>query len=165
MIGYYLAKKKVVVVTGDTTGMPAFAAKGAKRAGGFVIGISPAASLSEHVNKYRLIYTHTDFTIYTGFGYSGRNLLFIRSTDAMIFVAGRIGTLNEFTIAFEDHKPMGVLIGTGGMSEEFQHILEIAKRGKANIVFDDDPKRLVDKVVEMAKISNAESKKLAKNVE
>jgi len=69
----------------------------------------------------------------------------------MIFVAGRVGTLNEFTIAFEDKKPIGILTGTGGISDELDHILEVAKRGHPRIVFDDDPKRLVDKVLEMTK--------------
>lgn len=138
-------------MTGDTTGMPYEAAKGAKAGGGFTVGISPAISYVEHVKKYQLPHRYTDFVMYTGFGYSGRNLLFVRSTDAMIFVCGRIGTLNEFTIAFEDKKPVGILTNTGGVTEELDHLLTVAKRGRHKIIFDDDPKRLVDKVYAMAK--------------
>ena len=58
-----------------------------------------------------------DLIIYTGFDYSGRNLLLVRSADAVIEVCGRIGTLNEFTIAFEDQKPVGVLEHCGGTSK------------------------------------------------
>lgn len=140
-----------MVVTGDTTGMPYEAAKGAKRAGGFTVGISPAATYREHVYKYRLPHKYTDFVMYTGFGYSGRNLLFIRSADAVIFVCGRIGTLNEFTIAFEDKKPIGILTNSGGISNDIEHLLEISKRGMGKVVFDDDPKKLVEKVIELAK--------------
>lgn len=150
-MGKYIAKKGAVLVTGDTTGMPYEATKGAKAAGGFTVGISPAISYVEHVRKYQLPHRYTDFVMYTGFGYSGRNLLFVRSTDAMIFVCGRIGTLNEFTIAFEDKKPIGVLTDTGGITEEIDHLLTISKRGRKNIVLDHDPKRLVDKVFAMAK--------------
>ena len=50
-IGKLLAKRGVVVVTGDTTGIPLEAAKGAKEAGGFVVGISPASSYLEHAKK------------------------------------------------------------------------------------------------------------------
>lgn len=150
-LGQYLAKKKVVVVTGDTSGIPLAAAKGAKQAGGFTVGISPASSYIEHVKKYKLPYRYTDFAMYTGFGYSGRNLLFIRSTDAVIFICGRIGTLNEFTIAFEDKKPIGVLTETGGISDELDHLLTLAKRGRAKIVFDHDPKTLADKIIKLAK--------------
>lgn len=151
-LGFYLAKKGIVVVTGDTTGIPFSAAKGAKRGGGFTVGISPASSYLEHVKKYKLPQRYTDFSMYTGFGYSGRNLLFIRSTDAVIFICGRIGTLNEFTIAFEDKKPIGVLTESGGISDELDHLLTMAKRGRARIVFDDDPKKLADKVIKLAKI-------------
>jgi uncharacterized protein (TIGR00725 family) len=150
-LGYYLAKHDIVIVTGDTTGMPFHAAKGAKQAGGYTVGISPASSYREHVRKYHLPHRYTDFVMYTGFGYSGRNLLFIRSTDAVIFVCGRIGTLNEFTIAFEDKKPIGILTGTGGVSEEIDHLLTISERGRQNIVFDDDPERLVKKVLALAR--------------
>lgn len=150
-LGFYLAKKGIVVVTGDTTGIPLSAAKGAKKAGGFTVGISPASSYLEHVKKYKLPYRYTDFSIYTGFGYSGRNLLFIRSTDAVIFICGRIGTLNEFTIAFEDKKPIGVLTESGGISDELDHLLTLAKRGRAKIVFDNDPKILADKIIKLAK--------------
>jgi uncharacterized protein (TIGR00725 family) len=149
-MGKYIAKQGAVLVTGDTTGMPYEAAKGAKAAGGFTVGISPAIS---YVRKYQLPHRYTDFVMYTGFGYSGRNLLFVRSTDAMIFVCGRIGTLNEFTIAFEDKKPIGVLTETGGITEEIDHLLTVAKRGRKNIVLDHDPKRLVEKVMAMAKES------------
>gem|GEM_PF-582498 len=149
-IGYCLARQGAVVVTGYTTGIPFEAAKGAKRAGGFTVGVSPASSLHEHVKKYRLPNKHTDFAIYTGFGYSGRNLLFIRSTDAVVFVSGRIGTLNEFTVAFEDKKPIGILTGTGGVSDEIDHLLEVARRGRAKIVFDDDPERLAKKIIALA---------------
>lgn len=150
-IGYLLAKKGIVVVTGDTTGIPDFAARGAKKAGGYTVGISPAASYREHIKKYRLPYRNTDFAIYTGFGYSGRNMLFIRSTDAVIFICGRIGTLNEFTIAFEDKKPIGVLTETGGVSEEIDHLLEVSKRGRNKIVLSSDPADLVNKIVALAK--------------
>ena len=78
-------------------------------------------------------------------------MLFIRSTDAVIFVHGRIGTLNEFTIAFEDKKPIGILTNSGGISDELDHLLTVAHRGRHEIVFDEDPKRLVEKVLKMAR--------------
>lgn len=147
LVGFYLARNGAVVVTGDTTGIPYQAAKGAHNAGGFTVGISPASTFQEHVRKYKLPHKYEDFVMYTGFGYSGRNLLFIRSTDAVIFVNGRMGTLNEFTIAFEDKKPIGILTGTGGIVDELDHLLEISKRGRNKIIFDDDPKNLVRKVL------------------
>lgn len=148
-IGRLIAKAGMVLVTGATTGIPYYSAKGAKEAGGIVIGLSPAESKAAHVKVYHLPLDYHDLIIYTGFGYSGRNLLLTRSADAVITVYGRIGTLNEFTIAFEDKKPQGVLTGTGGTSDELEHILKIAHRGNGKAVFDPDPKSLVAKVIKL----------------
>lgn len=148
-IGRLIAERGYILVTGATTGAPYWAAKGAKEAGGFVIGISPAYSKIQHVKTYRLPVDYHDIIIYTGFGYSGRNLFFTRSCDAVITVCGRIGTLNEFTDAFEDEKPQGVLTGLGGTTDMIPEILEKAGRGYGKVVFDADPEKLLDKVVEM----------------
>lgn len=148
-VGRQIALSGAVCVTGDTIGIPHAAAHGAKAAGGVTAGISPAMSRQEHLRKYRLPNDEMDLVIYTGFQYSGRNLLFIRACDAVIFVCGRIGTLNEFTIAFEDKKPIGILTETGGMSDEIEHIISVAQRGSGKVVYDSDPKKLVQKVMAM----------------
>jgi uncharacterized protein (TIGR00725 family) len=150
-IGALIAVRGMVLVTGATTGIPYWAAKGAKEAGGIVIGLSPAVSKAAHIKTYRLPTDYHDLIIYTGFDYSGRNLLLTRSADAIITIYGRIGTLNEFTIAFEDKKPQGVLTGTGGASDELLEILKVAHRGMGKVIFDDDPKALISKVVDMMK--------------
>ncbi|MBI2037010.1 MAG: LOG family protein [Candidatus Liptonbacteria bacterium] len=148
-VGRLIAKYGMVLVTGATTGTPYWAAKGAKEAGGIVIGLSPASSEAEHLKKYHLPVDYHDLIIYTGFEYSGRNLLLTRSSDAVITLCGRMGTLNEFTIAFEDDKPIGVLEGSGGITNELRHLLDIAKRGPGKVVFDRDPEQLLLKVVQM----------------
>ncbi|OHA00604.1 MAG: hypothetical protein A3H71_02850 [Candidatus Sungbacteria bacterium RIFCSPLOWO2_02_FULL_48_13b] len=150
-LGKQIAEHKAVLVTGATTGAPFWAAIGAKDAGGFVIGVSPAANEKEHVEKYELPLDYHDLIIYTGFGYSGRNLLLTRSADAVILTCGRIGTLNEFTDAFEDQKPIGVLEGSGGVADEIRDIVENAHRGPGKIVYDSDPKTLVEKVLELVR--------------
>src|SRR3989338_2160821 len=159
-LGKVIARAGCVLVNGATTGTPYEAAHGAKDAGGMVIGISPASSKKEHVNKYKLPLDYLDLIIYTGFNYSGRNLLLTRASDAVLFVSGRIGTLNEFTIAFEDKKPIGVLTGTGGIIDALDEILAIARRGSRNIVFDSDPKRLVAKVLKILKKNDKLVKKI-----
>lgn len=149
LLGEEIVKQGGVLVTGATIGVPLWAAMGAKEAKGFSIGLSPASSEVEHVKKYHLPTDLFDIIIYTGFGYSGRNLLLTRSADAVIISCGRMGTLNEFTIAFEDNKPIGVLIGTGGISDEIKTIVEKAHRGSHNIVFDSNPKNLVGKLIKL----------------
>jgi len=150
-LGRQIALHKCVLVTGATTGAPYWAAIGAKEAGGFVIGISPAATEKEHVEGFELPLDYHDLIVYTGFGYSGRNLLLTRSADAVILTCGRIGTLNEFTDAFEDNKPIGVLEHTGGVADEVRDIVATAHRGPGKIVYDSDPKILVEKVLELVR--------------
>ncbi len=150
-LGRQIIKQKAILVTGATTGTPYWAAIGAKEEGGFVIGLSPAFSEKEHAEEYKLPLDYHDIIIYTGFGYGGRNLLLTRSADAVIITCGRIGTLNEFTIAFEDNKPIGILTGTGGMADEIKDILAKAHRGMGKTVFDSDPKKLVEKILELVK--------------
>jgi uncharacterized protein (TIGR00725 family) len=150
-LGRLIAERNMITVTGATTGAPLWAAKGAKEAGGIVIGISPAATKREHVETYKLPLEYHDLIIYVGGGYSQRNLILTRSADAVITVGGRIGTLNEFTDAFEDKKPQGVLLGEGGTTEDIKKILEDAHRGMGRVVFDTDPAALFDKVVALIK--------------
>ncbi len=148
-VGREIVRQNGVVVTGATSGIPYWAAKGAKEEGGISIGLSPAASEIAHVKSYRLPTDYFDLIIYTGFDYSGRNLILTRSSDAVITICGRMGTLNEFTIAFEDKKPQGVLLGTGGVADEIQGIIEKMHRGPGKVVYDTDPKELVRKVIEL----------------
>ncbi|MBI4160684.1 MAG: LOG family protein [Candidatus Yanofskybacteria bacterium] len=148
-IGQEIVKHGGILITGATKGIPDFAARGARDAGGISIGISPAASYAAHVRSYRLPTDNYDFIIYTGFDYSGRNLLLTRSADAVIICCGRIGTLNEFTIAFEDNRPIGVLEGSGGTADEIRHIVDAGHRGKGKIVYDSDPKRLIEKLIDL----------------
>lgn len=138
-----------VVVTGATTGFPLWAAMGAKEAKGTSLGFSPAASEREHVEVYRLPLDYLDLIVYTGFGYSGRDLLFTRSCDAIIIGCGRISSIHEFTIAFEDGKPIGILEGEWETDEQIRNIISNGHKVKENIVFDPDPKVLVQKVMDL----------------
>lgn len=153
-LGKEIVKQGGIVITGATTGVPYWAAIGAKEAGGISIGMSPANTKIEHVKKYKLPTEDFDIIVYTGFGYSGRNLLLTRSSDAVIISCGRMGTLNEFTIAFEDKKPIGVLIGTGGTADQVKEIVEKSNRGSGKIVYESDPKVLVEKVIRMIEEEN-----------
>ncbi|OGY66200.1 MAG: hypothetical protein A3A04_02305 [Candidatus Harrisonbacteria bacterium RIFCSPLOWO2_01_FULL_40_28] len=162
IMGREIAKRGLVLVTGATTGIPYWSAKGAKEEGGLVIGLSPAASEAAHLGVYHLPVDYHDLIIYTGFDYSGRNLLLTRTADAIITICGRMGTLNEFTIGFEDHKPIGVLEKTGGMADMLRDIVEGSHRGPGKVVFDSSPARLLDKVLEF--VEKEHVKKMGRRV-
>jgi uncharacterized protein (TIGR00725 family) len=152
-VGETIAKKGHVLITGATSGVPFEAAKAAKKAGGSNIGFSPAGTEIEHAKKYRLpmdpkIFDHI---IYTEAGYAGRNLLMVRSADATIMIDGRMGTMNEFTDAYEEDEIVGVLEGSGGTADLVRAILEAAGKGLRKVIFETDAERLVEKVIERIK--------------
>ncbi|OGK52557.1 hypothetical protein A2966_02295 [Candidatus Roizmanbacteria bacterium RIFCSPLOWO2_01_FULL_41_22] len=148
-VGKEIIRHNGVLVTGATSGTPYWAAIGAKEEGGIVVGLSPAASERAHIKSYRLPTDYHDLIIYTGFEYSGRNLLLTRSSDAVIVICGRMGTLNEFTIAFEDNKPIGILTKTGGTADMIKDIVAKVHRGPGKIVYDSDPKKLIEKLLKL----------------
>ena len=110
--------------SGATTGFPLWVAMGFKEIGGISVGISPAASEKEHVEVYKLPLDYMDLIMYTGFGYAGRDILMTRCADAVICGCGRIGTIHEFTIAFEDGKPIGIYEGPWETGTELKEILQ-----------------------------------------
>lgn len=159
-LGREIAAHDCVLVDGATTGFPLFAAKGVKSVGGIVIGLSPAMSEKEHLEKYKLPVDYHDLIIYTGFNYSGRNLLLTRSSDAVIVGCGRMGTINEFTIAFEDRKPIGILEGPWETDELLKEIIEKSHRAEEmrdKIVYAKSPKELLDKLIPIIEISKKEN--------
>lgn len=157
-LGREIARHDATIVTGATTGFPLWAAIGAKEAEGTSIGFSPAASEREHVEAFRLPVDYMDLIVYTGFGYSGRDLILTRSSDAALFGCGRIGTLHEFTVVFEDNKPIGILEGDWTTDETIKTILERSNRTYDKVVFDSNPKRLVEKIIELVKRDKAADK-------
>lgn len=146
-LGRAIARAGCVLVTGATTGLPHYSAIGAKEEGGVSIGFSPAATYQDHVYRYHLPTNYMDLIVYTGFGYTGRNLILTRSADAVVVVCGRIGTLNEFTVAFEDRKPLGVLEHSGGISDEIKELTEIAHKHQCRILYDSDPDKLIRGII------------------
>jgi hypothetical protein len=148
-IGREIARQGCVLVTGATTGCPHHASEGLDEIGGISIGFSPAASELSHIKTYRLPLKTYDVMVYTGFDYSGRNLLMTRAADAVIIICGRMGTLNEFTIAYEDGKPIGVLEGTGGTADLIRGLLDKPHRKGAPVIYDKDPKKLVQRLVKL----------------
>lgn len=156
-LGRVLAKSGVQLATGATTGFPLYVSQGFKEVGGFSFGLSPAASKLEHLNVYKLPLDYVDFVVYTGFGYPGRDLMLIKSSDAVIIGCGRIGTIHEFTIAWESGIPIGILEGEWATDEVIKDIIKNSNRENPLLAFDSDPEKLVEKVIAMAKNNYRES--------
>ncbi|HET6369595.1 MAG TPA: hypothetical protein VFG95_00265 [Nitrospiria bacterium] len=148
-LGRAIAGHGCVTITGACPGLPLESARGAKAAGGLVVGISPALSEWEHVKKYRSPLEHHDVLIFTGSGLMGREVVNIRSSDIVVIVGGRSGTLGEFSIAYDEGKLIGILLGTGGITSEIENIVKIVKkRTGAKIIYSEDPRSLVERLVD-----------------
>jgi uncharacterized protein (TIGR00725 family) len=146
-LGREIGRRGHIFINGACPGLPHDALLGAKEAGAFTIGISPAFSEYVHVNEYGSPLDN-EMMIYTGQGFMERDIINIRSSDGVVFISGGIGTLNELTIAYDEGRPMGVLTSTGGISDSVQMIIEklCLRSVPPNMVFDDDPARLLDKL-------------------
>jgi uncharacterized protein (TIGR00725 family) len=92
-----------------------------------------------------------DLIVYTGFGYAGRDLLLTRSSDAVICGCGRVGTIHEFTIAFEDNKPLGIYEGPWEMGDQLKEIVAKSHRVNNKIITTNDPKKMVEEIMSMIK--------------
>src|SRR5665213_3223405 len=146
--GAAIANSGHILTTGATVGLPYYAALGAKKAGGMSVGFSPAVSLREHLRKYRLPSDCFDFINFTGLHYVGRDLYLVQSSDAVITIGGRFGSLHEFTSALEAHKPCGILTGSGGTADQIIKLMEVLEPPDGSLViYDDDPERLVKRLV------------------
>lgn len=146
-LGTAIARRGYVLITGACPGMPHDAVKGAKEEGGVVVGVSPALNLEEHVMKYHSPTRGYDAIIYTGSGLMGREIENIRSCDVVVFAGGRSGTLGEFAIAYDEAKVIGVLEGTGGITEHLKKIISFVKKKTGSVIcYDTDPERLLDKL-------------------
>ena len=126
-VGQEIAKAGAILVCGGLGGVMEGAAKGAKEAKGITIGILPG-SQKEDANPY------IDIPIVTGIG-EARNLVVVRSSDAVIALPGKYGTLSELSFAMKLEKPV-IGISTWDISD---------KIAKAK-----DPKKAVELALELA---------------
>jgi uncharacterized protein (TIGR00725 family) len=147
-LGRAIAECDCVTITGACPGLPFESARGATAGGGLVVGISPALSEWEHIHKYDSPVDCHDVLIYTGSGLMGREVVNIRSSDIVIIIGGRSGTLGEFSIAYDEGKLIGILLGSGGITSEIKTIVRIIrKKTGARLIYGDDPHELVRRLI------------------
>lgn len=149
-LGKRIAERGCTIVTGACPGLPHAAVLGAHGAGGTSLGVSPALSREEHVNVYNSPLQPYSTMVFTGSGLMGRETHNIHSSDFVIFVGGRSGTLGEFCIAYDEGKLIGVLTHSGGISDEFAGIARLVKKETGStLVYDDAPEALIDACLEI----------------
>ena len=102
-VGAEIARHGAVLICGGLGGVMEAAARGAKQAGGLTVGIVPGVDARE-ANEF------IDVPVATGMG-EARNVLVVRSSDAVIAIAGSYGTLSEIALALKIGVPV-VGLGT-----------------------------------------------------
>ncbi len=163
-LGAIIAEHDCTLTIPATTGFPFWVAKGAHMNKGHIVGFSPAAHEQEHVSVYNLPTQYMNMIIYSGFGYAGSDLLLSRSSDAIIFGYGGLETVHEFWVAFQEDKPIGILKGDWDTDEILFGLLRgrEADFDHSRIIFDSDPRRLVEQMIKKAKEHKAQHHYLKK---
>lgn len=158
-VGRIIAQNNCILVTGACNGIPYEAVLGASDLSGESIGFSPAVDNNQHI-KYGLPVAGFSKIIYVPkeFDYSSnlfvcrkyRNISSAAFCDACIIISGRIGTLNEFTNAYDMEKVIGVLSDTGGVADDIIPwiIKTTDKKNGAVVLFDSKPEELIKKVLQ-----------------
>ncbi len=98
VLGRRLAEGGAIVVCGGGPGVMAAVCHGAQSAGGTTVGLLPGLDRAEGNPNLTI-------SIPTGLG-QGRNLLLVRSSDALIAVGGGFGTLSEIALALRTSTPV-----------------------------------------------------------
>lgn len=92
-VGQEIARRGGVLVCGGLDGVMKYAAKGAKQEKGLTVGILPGFSPDE-ANKF------IDIPIVTGLSHA-RNIIVVRSSNAIVALPGEYGTLSEIAFALK----------------------------------------------------------------
>lgn len=100
-VGAGIARRGGILICGGGGGVMEAAARGARSAGGIVLGILPGDS-PRSGNRYLTL------AVATGLG-EARNAVIARSADALIAVGGEYGTLSEVALALKMGKPVAGL--------------------------------------------------------
>jgi uncharacterized protein (TIGR00725 family) len=94
-VGYLLAKKHIILLSGGRGGVMEASCQGSKEGGGLSVGIVPGTEGNSFL----------DIIIRTGMG-QARNVILIESSDAVIAIGGGYGTLSEISFALKSGIPV-----------------------------------------------------------
>ena len=132
-VGRQLARKGATLVCGGEGGVMEAACKGAQDEGGLTIGILPTDS-RRTANPYISI------PIVTGIG-AARNVIVVKSAQAVIAIGGGYGTLSEIGFALKNQLPV-IGLNTWALSRR--------NEPDNSIIQVDDPVAAVDLAIELA---------------
>lgn len=143
-VGFLLAEKGAIVVTGGKGGIMESAAIGAKKANGTTVGIIKGNQRFRSNN-------FTDVEILTGMAADGFDeFMLVMMCDVLITIGGGAGTLEEIAIAYRNKKPIIALEKTGGWADKtIPECLD--ERETIKVCAVKSPEEAVEKALELAK--------------
>jgi len=141
-VGFEIARRGAVLITGGLGGVMEAASKGAKEGSGLVVGIIPQDNMMMS-NDY------CDVVVATGFGYA-RDFATAYSADAIIVVGGGVGTLIEMAAAYQKGTPVVAVKGTGGVADRFVDTY-VDDREMVRVLGEDSPERAVSRAFSLIK--------------
>ena len=131
-VGSAIARAEAIVVCGGLGGVMAAVAAGAAEEGGVVIGILPGSDPTDAAPGISI-------PLPTGLG-EARNVLVVRSSEAVIAISGEWGTLSEAAFCRKFHVPLNGLETdlpsnvleeiASGPSEAVARAVELAEAGR-----------------------------------
>jgi uncharacterized protein (TIGR00725 family) len=138
-VGRELARRGAILVCGGLGGIMKAACKGASAEGGTTIGIIPG-------NDRRTANPYVQIPIVTGLG-EARNVIVVKSVQAVIAIGGSYGTLSEISHALKNGIPV---IGLNTWS--------LARNGRQDksIILAQSPAEAVDKALDLITSSKSE---------
>lgn len=106
VVGSHIAKYGGTVTTPADASIASWVALGSLESNGLVVGFSPASSKYEHENHFRLPSEDITHMVYTGFGFLGRDITMLRSSDAVLVFLNEDRVYHELVLAKELQKPV-----------------------------------------------------------
>ena len=132
-VGRELARRGAILVCGGLGGIMRKACKGASSEGGITVGILPGNSI-QAANPY------VQIPIVTGLG-EARNVIVVKSAQAVIAIGGSYGTLSEIGHALKNDIPV-IGLNTWSLSRN--------GRQDKSIIPAQSPAEAVDKALDLA---------------
>ena len=147
-LGRAVAERECRLLVSACPGLAEAAVQGARAAGGMVVGISPTQSAAEHVDRHGPPADAFDVLVYAAAGVKAHEVAVARSSDIVIVAGGRSGPPDDLAIAYDARRPIGVLTHTRGIADAVEQLVRVcAKPNSAVVLCDDDPVRLVDRLI------------------
>lgn len=109
--GSEIAKRGAILICGGKKGVMEAACRGCHENNGISVGILPSIQRKE-ANPYATIQIPTNLG-------ENRNYLIVQSSDALVCIAGVIGTRMEATYTLKMNKILITIPKSGGVSKEF----------------------------------------------